>query len=220
MPTSLIVRARRPAIALAAAALMLGGLAPAALAADAFAVTTPYPSISVAPGSNASFDLTVTTPVAGTVDLSVAGAPSGWKATLHGGGLVINSVTASPGKAATARLDVTVPGDTKETKASMRIDATLGSQHTTLPITPWEAALGGTAQLDTLDGPVTVRIPPASPAGRKIRLRGYGYPQAKGGKGDLYAELDVVVPTQLSPRERELFEELAKVSTFNPRQKG
>ena len=89
--------------------------------------------------------------------------------------------------------------------------------HTTLPITPWEAALGGTAQLETLDGPVTVRIPPGSPAGRRIRLRGYGYPQAKGGKGDLFAELDVVVPPQLNDRERELFEELAKVSTFNPR---
>ena len=89
--------------------------------------------------------------------------------------------------------------------------------HTTVPVTPWEAALGGTAQLDTLDGPVTVRIPAGSPQGRKIRLRGYGYPQAKGGKGDLYAELEVVVPSQLSPRERELFEELAKVSTFNPR---
>lgn len=89
--------------------------------------------------------------------------------------------------------------------------------HTTLPITPWEAALGGTAQLETLEAPVTVRIPAGSPAGRKIRLRGYGYPQAKGGKGDLFAELDVVVPPQLSERERELFEELAKVSNFNPR---
>ncbi|HEV8629006.1 MAG TPA: J domain-containing protein [Thermoanaerobaculia bacterium] len=99
--------------------------------------------------------------------------------------------------------------------ARFRLDGS--DLHTAVPITPWEAALGGTAQLETLDGPVTVRIPAGSPAGRKIRLRGYGYPQAKGGKGDLYAELDVVVPTQLTPRERELFEELAKVSTFNPR---
>lgn len=90
--------------------------------------------------------------------------------------------------------------------------------HTSVPVTPWEAALGGTAQLDTLEGPVTVRIPAGSPAGRKIRLRGYGYPQAKGGKGDLYAALEVVVPSPLSDRERELFEELARVSRFNPRE--
>jgi curved DNA-binding protein len=90
--------------------------------------------------------------------------------------------------------------------------------HTNLPVTPWEAALGGTAPLETLDGPVTVRIPAGSPAGRRIRLRGYGYPQAKGGKGDLYAALEVVVPQQLTERERELFEELAKASSFNPRQ--
>jgi curved DNA-binding protein len=97
-----------------------------------------------------------------------------------------------------------------------RLDGT--DLHTSVPVTPWEAALGGTAQLETLEGPVTVRIPPGSPAGRRIRLRGYGYPQARGGKGDLYASLDVVVPQQLSERERELFEELARVSTFNPRQ--
>ena len=81
MPTSLIARARRPAIALAAAALALSGLAPSALAADTLAVTTPYPSIAVAPGSNPSFDLTVTAPSDGTVDLSVAGTPDGWKAS-------------------------------------------------------------------------------------------------------------------------------------------
>jgi curved DNA-binding protein len=99
--------------------------------------------------------------------------------------------------------------------ARFRLDGS--DLHTTLPITPWEAALGGTAQLETLESPVTVRIPAGSPSGRKIRLRGYGFPQAKGGKGDLYAELDVVVPQQLSDRERELFEELAKISTFHPR---
>jgi len=76
LPTSLIARGRRPAIALAAAALALSGLAPSALAADPLAVTTPYPSIAVAPGSNPSFDLTITAPPAnGTahIDLMVTG---------------------------------------------------------------------------------------------------------------------------------------------------
>ncbi len=150
MPTSLIARARRPAIALASAAMLLVGLVPAATAADAFAVTTPYPSIAVAPGSNASFDLTIISPTAGTADLSVAGAPTGWKATLHGGGLVINSVTAAPGKAGTARLDVTVPGDTTATKANLTIDARLGSQHATLAITvSVDAAVAGDITIST-----------------------------------------------------------------------
>ena len=159
MPTSLIARARKPAVALATAAVLLAGLVPAATAADAFAVTTPYPSIAVAPGSSASFDLTISAPTEGTVDLTVSGAPTGWKATLHGGGLVINSVTAAPGKPGTARLDVTVPGDTTTTKANMTIDARMGSSHTTLAIAvSVDAAVAGDITIstaaDTLTGSV------------------------------------------------------------------
>jgi uncharacterized membrane protein len=134
LPTSLIARARRPAIALAAAAVLLVGLVPAVGAADSLAVTTPYPSIAVAPGSNASFDLTVTAPSSGTVDLSVSGAPTGWKATLHGGGFVVSGVTAAPGKPGTARLDVDVPADTTATKATITVEAKLGSQRASLVI--------------------------------------------------------------------------------------
>ncbi|HEY7132903.1 MAG TPA: NEW3 domain-containing protein [Candidatus Limnocylindrales bacterium] len=135
MPTSLIARVRRPATALAVSALMLAGLAPAALAADPFAVTTPYPSIAVAPGSSASFDLSITAPRSGTASLSVAGAPSGWTATLHGGGFVISGVSVQDGKAATARLDVKVPADTTVTTGRMTVTARLGSDVATLPIT-------------------------------------------------------------------------------------
>jgi uncharacterized membrane protein len=157
LPTSLIARARRPAIALASAAVLLVGLVPAVAAAEPFAVTTPYPSIAIAPGSNASFDLTITTPTAGTVDLSVAGAPTGWKATLHGGGLVVSSVTATPTKAGTARLDVDVPADTTATKGTLTVDATLGSQHTSLTLTvAVDAAVAGDITIsgptDTLTG--------------------------------------------------------------------
>src|SRR6185295_8841017 len=112
LPTSLIARVRRPAIALAVSALVLAGLAPATLAADPFDVTTPYPSIAVAPGSSASFDLSITSPRSGTASLAVSGTPTGWTATLHGGGFVISGVTVEDGKPATARLDVKVPADT------------------------------------------------------------------------------------------------------------
>ena len=132
---SLVPHARRGAIVLASTALLLVGLVPAAAAADVLAVTTPYPSIAVAPGSDASFDLTVTNSREGTVGLTVSGAPTGWKATLHGGGFVIQGVTAAPGKAGTARLDVTVPADTTTTEANLRVEATSGGERASLAIT-------------------------------------------------------------------------------------
>ena len=91
MPTSLIARARKPAIALAAAATILASLVPT-VAAASVTISTPYPRIAVAPGSKASFDLTVTADVDGTINLVVLGAPTGWKATLHGGGFVVQGV--------------------------------------------------------------------------------------------------------------------------------
>ena len=134
MPTSLIRRARRAAIVLATVATFLVGLTPGAVAADVLAVTTPYPSIAVAPGSNASFELTITNSREGTVDLSVAGTPTGWTATLQGGGFVISGVTAAPGKAGTARLDVKVPADTTVTSGDLRVEARSGGETATLPI--------------------------------------------------------------------------------------
>jgi curved DNA-binding protein len=89
--------------------------------------------------------------------------------------------------------------------------------HTVLPITPWEAALGAEVTLPTLEGTVRVKIPPASSSGRQIRLRGKGFPDARSGAGDLYAEIQIVVPASLTAKERRLFEELARCSTFQPR---
>lgn len=89
--------------------------------------------------------------------------------------------------------------------------------HTTVPVTPWEAALGAEAQVGTLNGDVRVRIPAGSSSGRKIRLRGKGLPQPGGGEGDLLAEIRIVVPDRLSDEERQLFEKLAEVSEFRAR---
>ena len=89
--------------------------------------------------------------------------------------------------------------------------------YTTLPVAPWEAALGADATLSTLDGNVRVKIPAGSSSGRRIRLKGRGFPDPKGGAGDLYAEIEIVVPKSLSDDERRLFEELAQRSTFQPR---
>ena len=88
---------------------------------------------------------------------------------------------------------------------------------TTVAVTPWEAALGADADVQTLDGPVRVKIPAGSSTGKRIRLRGRGLPQSGGEKGDLLAEIRIVVPEKLSERERELFEQLAEASSFRAR---
>lgn len=89
--------------------------------------------------------------------------------------------------------------------------------HTTVPVAPWDAALGGRAEVPTLDGPLTIKVPPGSSSGRRIRLKGKGFPRRNGEAGDLFAELRIVVPETLSTEERELFEKLAASSTFDPR---
>lgn len=83
---------------------------------------------------------------------------------------------------------------------------------TTVSVYPPQAVLGGEADVETPTGPVRVRIPPRSSSGRKIRLRGRGLSQSGGNKGDLLAEIRIVVPEQLTDRERELYEQLAEVS--------
>lgn len=87
-----------------------------------------------------------------------------------------------------------------------------------VPIAPWEAALGATVPVPTLDGSARVKVPAGSSSGRRLRLRGEGMPGPGGRKGDLYASVKIVVPKVLAKRERELFEELAAVSRFDPRQ--
>jgi curved DNA-binding protein len=86
-----------------------------------------------------------------------------------------------------------------------------------LPVTPWEAALGARVPVDTPSGEAKVTVPAGSSSGRRLRLRGKGLPSPKGAPGDLYAEVKIMVPRKLSDRERELFEELGRVSDFDPR---
>lgn len=86
-----------------------------------------------------------------------------------------------------------------------------------VPVAPWEAALGATVPVPTLDGSAKVKVPAGSSSGRRLRLRGEGMPGPGGSKGDLYASVRIVVPKTLEKRERELFEELAAVSRFDPR---
>ena len=86
-----------------------------------------------------------------------------------------------------------------------------------LALAPWEAALGAEVEVPTLDGPVLLTVPAGTRSGRKLRLRGRGLATGHGSRGDLYALVHVDVPASLTPRERELFEELSRVSRFAPR---
>ena len=88
-----------------------------------------------------------------------------------------------------------------------------------LPIAPWEGVLGAQVDVPTLDGKTRVKVPAGSSTGRKLRLRGQGFPGPRGGHGDLYAVLKVEVPKKPGDEERELYERLSEVSDFNPREK-
>lgn len=86
-----------------------------------------------------------------------------------------------------------------------------------VPITPWEAALGASIEVPTLEGKVRLKIAPSASAGTRLRLANKGLPRPGGGHGDLYAALHIVAPTNYSARERALLEELASITTFSPR---
>ncbi len=86
-----------------------------------------------------------------------------------------------------------------------------------LPLAPWEAALGATVEVPTLGGAVNLKVPAGTRAGGRLRLGKKGLAKPGGGEGDLYAIVQIVNPTVLSERERELFRELGAASHFNPR---
>jgi curved DNA-binding protein len=87
-----------------------------------------------------------------------------------------------------------------------------------LSVAPWEAVLGAEVMVPTLDGTIKLRIPPGSEAGKQLRVRGRGLPKGKSAeRGDFFVTLDVVLPTNLNPEERALWEKLRSVSHFSPR---
>jgi molecular chaperone DnaJ len=79
----------------------------------------------------------------------------------------------------------------------------------TVPVTVAEAALGVDLVVPTLDGQVTVRVPPGTPSGRVLRVRGRGVPRRSGGAGDLLVTIEVEVPKELSPEARKAMEDFA-----------
>ena len=169
-------RARRPAIpgrgqarAVTALRRSLAGalglmlatslLAPAfALAADPLSITTPFPAVSVAPGSKVSFNLGVSTAEPLRVDLAVSGVPSGWTASLRGGGYVVTGVLVDGTAPQDVRLDVGVPADATPKTYRLTVTGTSGGLRTSLAIdiTVSESAGGAvsmTTDFPSLKGP-------------------------------------------------------------------
>lgn len=90
--------------------------------------------------------------------------------------------------------------------------------HVELPVPAADAALGAEVAVPTLRGQVTMKIPTETSTGRTFRLPGYGMPHLKGGgAGDQYVRVQVAIPQGLTPRERELFEELRALRPGPPR---
>lgn len=91
--------------------------------------------------------------------------------------------------------------------------------YTSLYLTPSEAALGTRVTLEGMDDEISVYVPAGIESGEKLRIPGKGYKDGKGGRGDLTAQIKIIVPKQLTKEEKELYEKLAEVSKFNPRNK-
>jgi len=87
----------------------------------------------------------------------------------------------------------------------------------TLPVTPWEAALGAEIKVPTLGGSVGLKLAPGSQAAQKLRLKGRGMP-GKPHPGDQYAILQIDVPEPKTQEQRQIYESMARVMPFNPRQ--
>ncbi len=131
--------------------LLLAALSPGAVAAASFAITTPYPAVTVEAGSTVTFDLNVTTPAPERVDLAVSGTPAGWTASLTGGGNTIDAVyTAAGATPPPVQLSVKVPQDATGTHTIM-VTATASEGTRTLPITVTiqAAGSGGGVKLTT-----------------------------------------------------------------------
>jgi len=88
--------------------------------------------------------------------------------------------------------------------------------HLSLPVTPWEAALGATVTVPTLGGPVELKIPAGSQTGKKLRLKGRGLSSASHS-GHQYITLAIITPEPKTEAQKKLYEQMAGLMPMNPR---
>ena len=88
---------------------------------------------------------------------------------------------------------------------------------TDLYLSPWEAALGKKVNINSMSEPISIYVPAGAQSGERICIPNQGYKKREGNRGNLYAEIKMVVPKKLSEEEKKLFEQLKDISKFNPR---
>ena len=87
-----------------------------------------------------------------------------------------------------------------------------------LYVTPWEAALGTKLNISSIDEEILLYIPQGTQCGESLRLKEKGYLDGKGGRGDLIINIQIMNPTDITEEEKKLFEQLKKISKYNPRE--
>lgn len=87
-----------------------------------------------------------------------------------------------------------------------------------LYVTPWEAALGTKLNISSIDEEILLYIPQGTQCGESLKLKEKGYLDGKGGRGDLIINIQIMNPTNITDEEKKLFEQLKKISKFNPRE--
>ena len=89
---------------------------------------------------------------------------------------------------------------------------------TNLYVAPWEAALGTKLNISSIDEEILLYIPKGTQCGESLKLKGKGYLDGKGGRGDLIINIQIMNPTDITEEEMKLFEQLKKISKYNPRE--
>ena len=90
--------------------------------------------------------------------------------------------------------------------------------YTKLNITPWEAILGTKVEIDAIDETLGVFIPQGIETDEEIRIKDKGYKDGKGGRGDFIIKIKIMIPKNISEKEKEIYKELKEISKFNPRE--
>lgn len=87
-----------------------------------------------------------------------------------------------------------------------------------LYVTPWEAGLGTKLNISSIDEEILLYIPQGTQCGESLKLKEKGYLDGKGGRGDLIINIQIMNPTDITEEEKKLFEQLKKISKYNPRE--